>query len=168
MLDFEPVAFIMISNAERQARWRTVRDAEIETVRAATTKAELALAHAENDLLRLRVLDLETELARRESAARSTKTKAISEIACLKEKNKELQSQASSNVGLVQQRDHKRGRPDLQGKQSDREGPASRRHAKRGGQAGSVQGVLGVEGRQGRGTTALARPARTQRCVPVM
>ena len=41
------VAFIMISNAERQARWRTKRDAEIETVRAATTKAELALAHAE-------------------------------------------------------------------------------------------------------------------------
>ncbi len=93
MLDFQAVGFIMISNAERQARWRTVRDPEIETVRAATTKAELALAHAENDLLRLRVLDLETELARRESAARSTKTKAISEIACLKEKNKELQSQ---------------------------------------------------------------------------
>ena len=89
MLDFQAVGFIMISNAERQARWRTVRDADLETVRAATTKAELALAHAENDLLRLRVLDLETELARRESA----KTKAISEIACLKEKNKELQSQ---------------------------------------------------------------------------
>ena len=83
----------MISNAERQARWPTVRDAGIETVRAATTKAELALAHAENDLLRLRVLDLETELARRESAARSTKTKAINEIVRLKEKNKELQSQ---------------------------------------------------------------------------
>ena len=83
----------MISNAERQARWRTVRDPEIETVRAATTKAELALAHAENDLLRLRVLDLETELARRESAARYAKTKAISEIACLRENNKELQSQ---------------------------------------------------------------------------
>ena len=93
MLDFQAVGFIMISNAERQERWRTERDAEIETVRAATTKAELALAHAENDLLRLRVLDLETALARRESAARSTKTKATSEIACLKEKNKELQSQ---------------------------------------------------------------------------
>ena len=93
MLDFQAVGFIMISNAERQARWRTERDAEIETVRAATTKAELALAHAENDLLRQRVLDLETELARRESAARSAKTKATSEIACLKEKNKELQSQ---------------------------------------------------------------------------
>ncbi|MGY2904711.1 hypothetical protein [Bradyrhizobium sp. URHC0002] len=82
----------MISNAERQARSPTVRDAGIETVRAATTKAELALARAENDLLRLRVLDLQTELARRESAARSTETKAISEIACLKENNKELQS----------------------------------------------------------------------------
>ena len=83
----------MISNAERQARWRTVRDAEFETVRAATTKAELALAHAENDLLRLRVLDLETELARRESALRSAQTKATNEVARLKEKNKELQSQ---------------------------------------------------------------------------
>ena len=145
----------MISNAERQARWRAVRDAEIEAVRAATIKAELALAHAENHLLRQRVLDLETELARRESAAKSAQTKAASEIACLKEKNKELQSQASSHVGLVQQRDHKRGWPDLQGKQSDREGAASRRHAKRGGQAGSVQGVLGVEGRQGCGATAL-------------
>ena len=81
----------MISNAERQARWRTVRDPEIETVRAATTKAELALAHAENDLLRLRVLDLETELARRESAAKSAQTKAASEVARLEEKNKELQ-----------------------------------------------------------------------------
>ena len=106
---FEAVAFIVISNAERQARWRAMRDAEIEALRAATTKAELALAQAENDLLRQRVLDLETELARRESAARSAKTKATSEVACLKEKNKELQSQASSNVGLVQQRDHKAG-----------------------------------------------------------
>ena len=93
MLDFQAVAFIVISNAERQERWRAERDAEIEAVRAATTKAALALAQAENDLLRQRVLDLETALARRESALRSAQTKAISEVACLKEKNKELQSQ---------------------------------------------------------------------------
>ena len=62
-------------------------------MRATTTKAGLALVQAENDLLRLRVLNLETELARRESAAKSTKTKAIRVIARLKEKNKELQSQ---------------------------------------------------------------------------
>ena len=93
MLDFQAVGFIMISNAERQERWRAERDAEIEAVRAATTKAALALAQAENDLLRQRVLDLETALARRESALRSAQTKANSEVACLKEKNKELQSQ---------------------------------------------------------------------------
>jgi hypothetical protein len=93
MLDFEALAFIVISNAERQERWRATRDAEIESVRAATTKAALALAQAENDLLRQRVLDLETALARRESALRSAQTKAISEIARLKEKNKGLQSQ---------------------------------------------------------------------------
>ena len=81
----------MISNAERQARWRTVRDPEIETVRAATTKAELALTKAENHLLRQRVLDLEQALARRESAAKSAQTKAASEVARLEEKNKELQ-----------------------------------------------------------------------------
>jgi hypothetical protein len=83
----------MIRNAERQAHWRTKRDAGIETLRAAINKAELTLAQAENDLLRQRVLHLEMALARRESAAKSAQTKAISEIACLKEKNKELQSQ---------------------------------------------------------------------------
>ena len=88
---FEAVAFIVISNAERQARWRAMRDAEIEALRAATIKAELALAQAENHLLRQRILDLETALARRESAAKSAQTKAASEVACLKEKNKELQ-----------------------------------------------------------------------------
>jgi hypothetical protein len=89
----DPVAFIVTSNAEWQARWRTKRDADIETLRAASNKAELALAQAENDLSRQRVLDLETALARQESAAKSAQTKAISEIARLKEKNKELQSQ---------------------------------------------------------------------------
>ena len=84
---------IVIGNAERQACWRAKRDAEIEALRAATTKAELALTKAENHLLRQRVLDLETALDRQESAAKSAQTKAISEIARLKEKNKELQSQ---------------------------------------------------------------------------
>jgi hypothetical protein len=87
------MAFIVTGNAERQARWRTKRDADVETLRAASNKAELALAHAENDLLRQRVLDLETALARQESAAKAAQTKAISEIARFKEKNKELQSQ---------------------------------------------------------------------------
>jgi hypothetical protein len=83
--------FNVISNAERHARWRTRRSADIEALRAATTKAELALAQAKNDLLRQRVRDLETALARRESAAKFAQTKAISEIARLKEKNRELQ-----------------------------------------------------------------------------
>ena len=43
-------------------------------------------------------------------------------------------------------------------------------HAKRGGQAGSVQGVLGVEGRQGRGAAALVglsgNMARRNPCSP--
>ena len=81
----------MISNAERQARWRAKRDAEIEALRAATTKAELALAQAENDLLRQRVVDLATALARRESVAKAAQTKTASEVARLKERNKELQ-----------------------------------------------------------------------------
>jgi hypothetical protein len=63
--DFEPVAFMLISNAERQQRIK--RDADIEALRAATTKAELALVQAENDLLRQRVRALETALARREN-----------------------------------------------------------------------------------------------------
>ena len=81
----------MIGNAERQACWRAKRDAEIEALRAATTKAELALTKAENHLLRQRVLDLEQALARRECAAKSAQTKAASEVARLEEKNKELQ-----------------------------------------------------------------------------
>jgi hypothetical protein len=91
MSKVEAMAFIMIGNAERQVRWRVKRDAEIEALRATTTKAELALTQAENHLLRQRVLDLEKALARRESAAKSAQTKAASEVARLKEKNKELQ-----------------------------------------------------------------------------
>jgi len=83
------VVFIVISNAERQARWRAKRDAEIEALRAAIIKAGLARAQAENHLLRQRVLDLETALARRESVAKFAQTQA-SEVARLKEKNKEL------------------------------------------------------------------------------
>jgi len=79
----------VISNAERQARWRAKRDAEIEALRAAIIKAGLARAQAENHLLRHRVLDLETALARRESVAKFAQTQA-SEVARLKEKNKEL------------------------------------------------------------------------------
>ena len=92
MTNFDAVAFIK-QQCRTAARRRAKRDAEIDALRAAIIKAELARAQAENHLLRQRVLDLETELARRESAARSTKTKVISEIACLKAKNKELQSQ---------------------------------------------------------------------------
>ena len=73
----------MISNAERQARWGAKREAEIEALRAAIIKAELARAQAENHLLRQRVLDLETALARQESAAKSAQTQAASEVAHL-------------------------------------------------------------------------------------
>ena len=89
------VPFIMIGNAGRQARWRVERDAEIEALRATTTRAELALTQAENHLLRQRVLDLEEALAHRESAAKSAQTKAASEVVRLKEKNKELQFKLS-------------------------------------------------------------------------
>jgi hypothetical protein len=82
---------MLIGNGERQAR--TKRDADIEALRAATTKAELALVQAENDLLRQRVRALETALARQESAAKSAQTKAIRVIARLKEKNNERRSQ---------------------------------------------------------------------------
>jgi hypothetical protein len=52
------------------------REAAIEALRAAIIKADLARAQAENHLLRQRVLDLETALARRESAAKSAQTQA--------------------------------------------------------------------------------------------
>ena len=92
MSKLDAVAFIVRSNAGRQARLRAKRDAEIEALRAAIIKAELARAQAENHLLRQRVLDLEKALVRRESAVKSAQTKAASEVARLKEKNKELQS----------------------------------------------------------------------------
>ena len=88
---FDAVAFIVRSNVGRQARLRAKRDAEIDALRAAIVKAELARAQAENHLLRQRVLDLEKALVRRESAVKSAQTKAASEVARLKEKNKELQ-----------------------------------------------------------------------------
>jgi hypothetical protein len=78
------------SNAGRQARRRAKRDAEIDALRAAIVKAELARAQAENHLLRQRVLDLEKALVRWESAAKSAQTRAA-EVIRLKEKNKELQ-----------------------------------------------------------------------------
>jgi hypothetical protein len=85
--------FIMISAAERRKPWRGKPDAEIEAVRAATINAALALARAENGLLRRRILDLEAAVANRESALRSAHAKADCELAVLKEQNKELQSQ---------------------------------------------------------------------------
>ena len=91
MSKLDAVAFIVRSNAGRQARRRAKRDAEIDALRAAIIKAELARAQAENHLLRQRVLDLEKALVRRESAVKSAQTKAASEVARLKEKNKELQ-----------------------------------------------------------------------------
>ena len=78
------------SNAGRQARRRAKRDAEIDALRAAIVKAELARAQAENYLLRQRVLDLEKALVHWESAAKSAQTRAA-EVVRLKEKNKELQ-----------------------------------------------------------------------------
>ena len=84
-------ACTVINNVERQERRGAKREAEIEALRAAIIKAELARAQAENHLLRQRVLDLEKALVRRESAVKSAQTKAASEVARLKEKNKELQ-----------------------------------------------------------------------------
>ena len=81
----------MISNAERQARRRAKPEAEIEALRVAIIKAELARAQAENHLLCQRIIDLETALSRRESAAKSAQTQAASEVAHLNEKIKDLQ-----------------------------------------------------------------------------
>ena len=92
--------FIMISAAKRQKRWRAKPDAEIEAVRAATTRAALTLAQAENDLLRERILDLESAVASRETALRSAHAKADCEVAFLKEQNNELQTQ----IDLLRQR----------------------------------------------------------------
>jgi predicted nuclease with TOPRIM domain len=86
--------FIRISAAKSQKRWRAKPDVEIEAVRAATTKAALALAQAENDLLSQRILDLEAAVASRENALRSAHTKADCEVAFLNEQNKELQAQS--------------------------------------------------------------------------
>ena len=71
---------------------RAKRDAEIEALRAAIIKAGPARAKAENHLLRHRVLDLETALACRESAAKSAQTQAASEVARLKEKKNKRNS----------------------------------------------------------------------------
>ena len=141
-----------------QARRRAKRDAEIDALRAAIVKAELARAQAENYLLRRRVLDLEKALVRWESAAKSAQTRAASEVVRLKEKNKELQLKLRHMWDWHNNEITKAGGLTFQGKQPDCEGAASRRHAKRGGQARSVQGVLGLEGRQGRGEAALGAP----------
>ena len=52
------------------------REAEIEALRAVIIKAELARAQAENHLLGQRILDLETALAHRQSAAKSAQLQA--------------------------------------------------------------------------------------------
>ena len=88
MSNFDAVAFI------KKQCWTAgapARQAEIDALRAAIVKAELARAQAENHLLRQRVLDLEKALVRWESAAKSAQTRAASEVVRLKEKNKELQ-----------------------------------------------------------------------------
>ena len=90
MTNFDAVAFIK-QQCRTAARRRAKRDAEIDALRAAIVKAELARAQAENHLLRQRVLDLEKALVRWESAAKSAQTRAASEVVRLKEKNKELQ-----------------------------------------------------------------------------
>ena len=83
-------ACTVINNVERQERRGAKREAEIEALRAVIIKAELARAQAENHLLGQRILDLETALAHRQSAAKSAQLQATSEVAHLKEENKEL------------------------------------------------------------------------------
>jgi len=63
----------------------------------------------------------------------------------------------SSNVGLVHQRDRKWG--GLTFRQASNRERCIRRHAKRGGQAGSVQRRFGVEGRRERRDGASSLPA---------
>jgi hypothetical protein len=82
----------VMRDAERQARWSAERNAEIEALRAAATRAELTLVHAKNHLLRLHILKLASALARVETAAKSAETEAASEIARLDQMNKELQA----------------------------------------------------------------------------
>ena len=89
MSNVDAVAFIK-QQCRTAARRRAKRDAEIDALRAAIVKAELARAQAENYLLRQRVLDLEKALVHWESAAKSAQTRAA-EVVRLKEKNKELQ-----------------------------------------------------------------------------
>ena len=89
MSNFDAVAFIK-KQCRTAARRRAKRDAEIDALRAAIVKAELARAQAENYLLRQRVLDLEKAIVHWESAAKSAQTRAA-EVVRLKEKNKELQ-----------------------------------------------------------------------------
>jgi hypothetical protein len=85
------VAF-RVNKAKGRAGCRAQRHAEIDALRATTVKAELALAKAENHVLRQRILDLEARLARQESAASSAEAKAVDEVARLTEDIKELQS----------------------------------------------------------------------------
>ena len=87
---FWTVAFIVISNAE-MARRGVRGGARTSSTACRNTPARLALAQAKNDLLRQRVLDLETALDRRERAAKFAQTKAITEIARFKGEEQELQ-----------------------------------------------------------------------------
>ena len=84
--------FTVTSNGAGKAHWRAKRDTEIEALRRATINAKLTLAQAENHVLRLRILDLETKVASLESAAKLAQGQAASEVASLTEKNKELRS----------------------------------------------------------------------------
>jgi hypothetical protein len=147
----------VIRNAGRQARRGVKREAEIEALRAAIIKAELARAQAENHLLRQRVLDLETALARRESAAKSAQTQAASEVAHLNEKIKELQFELRRMWDWYNDEISKAG--GLTFKASSLIAKALHPDAPPRDQAGRIQGVLGVEERQGCGEAALVRPA---------
>ena len=60
------------SNAEWQGRWRELRAAEVERLRKTATAAELALAHAEIDVLCQRVQDLNDAAEVAQTEARAT------------------------------------------------------------------------------------------------
>src|SRR4051794_39534603 len=60
------------SNEERQARGRELRAAEVEQLRRTATAAELALAHAEIDVLCQRVQDLNDAVELAQTEARAT------------------------------------------------------------------------------------------------
>jgi hypothetical protein len=138
-------------------RWAAQREAEIEALRAAIIEAELARAQAENHLLHQRVLNLETALARRLSAASLPRPRRRAKLPTSMRRSRSCNSSFVKCGTGTTTRSARRG-ADLQGKQPHCEGTASRCPAKRGDQAGRIRGVLGVEERQVCGEAALVRP----------